>query len=140
MRYDDIRTMDVNLSENNGQLILKEIWGQSDWRCYSDALTSDTGSLIERFLVSHARMPGILMDEMLALVPVTVFRYTNKENGVRVEGATFINGAVITLVGRDYSRTKLLFVDDKTAERWSYPNSHQYLGRGNEPSPPAVST
>lgn len=139
MDYEYIRLADSTLSANVSEITLREIC-ERGWRCYSSVFVSQTETLIQRFLASHARMPGVLTEEMLALIPIDILRYTNKENGVRVEGATFTNGAVVTVLGTDGTSVKLLFIDDVTAERWKYPDGHQYLGRENGSNPSTVSS
>lgn len=124
MTYEELLVTEPTLSQNNSQKLFFEICHQG-WRCYSNAL-GDIESLVDRFLTSHARIPGAVTEQMLANQPLETLMY-NVE-GLRVIGSLFLNGAVVSIFPPGKPSTQLLFVSDSTAERWSYPNhSYRYL-------------
>lgn len=120
--YDQVLLASPTLSENNSEKIMIELLTKEGWRCYSSAIFPECMGLIMRFLASHAKQPGIVTNEMLALVPVAVFGYHVSHSGIRVKGATFLNGAVVAVFPQEEPATQLLFVDEETATTWSYPN------------------
>lgn len=120
MTFDELLTAEPTLSQNNSKALFYEICHQH-WRCYSSALTEEVTQLTERFLRSHARIPGVVTEQMLATLPMEVFRYTTDAQ-LKVFGALFINGAVAMVVPADLPGVQLLFVSDSTAAEWNYPD------------------
>ena len=89
------------------------------WRTYSSGARRDVSELIDRFLTNHARVPGGLSEHLFGVVPIAVFRFTDDADR-RFEGAVFLNGAVVRISRGDHE-AHFLFVDEKTAETWGYP-------------------
>jgi hypothetical protein len=126
MTYDDIMQLEPTLSPNNSEMLFRALLTH-DWRYYSSVVTPDIDVLIERFLKSHARMPGFVTDEILAVVPIEVFEWRTSA-GVGTHGALFTNGAVVSIVGTHGQMVNMLFVDETTADRWRYPEGYLKYG------------
>lgn len=137
MTLEELLLAQPTMSENNSEKLMIEIMTQPDWRCYSSAIFPGCVGLIGRFLASHAKQPGLVTTEMLALVPITVFGYHVTHSGVRVRGATFLNGAVVVVYPPQDTATHLLFVDEATATTWSYPD--EGFRRLNDPAEEGIS-
>lgn len=120
MVLDEILTMDATISENISRGVVLELF-QQGWRLYSHKTTWDIEGLINRYLASHARLPGVLTDESFAWRPIEVFYF--RENGIVHRGALFLNGAVYVQQDLTTGDTAtLLFVSNETAEKWVYPD------------------
>lgn len=121
MTYDDLLTIEPTLSENVSRGMFHEIL-QQGWRAYSseELGQEETQQLVDRFLRAHARIPGLITEKMMATMPIDSFRYTTEE-GARILGSLFLNGAVVTVFPPNIGSTLILFVNDATAEQWKYP-------------------
>lgn len=132
MTYEEIMQLETTMSSNNSQKVFLELL-YGEWRFYSNQVTPVTDELIDRFLQSHARMPGFVTDEILAVVPVEIFGWRT-DSGVGTHGALFTNGAVLSITGEG-KQVKLLFIDEATAHRWGYPDGYSVRSeRANEES------
>lgn len=122
MNLADIATMAATMSANASEMVLVELFFQSDWRCYSTELSADTPELAQRYLDAHARIPGLLTTEMLGEIPLEVIRWTKRDNDVQLvcEGVTFLNGAVV-LMHLGAETITLLFVSNEVAVANHYP-------------------
>lgn len=97
------------------------------WRCYSSELT-EMMDLAERFVASHARIPGVFGNSMVATRPVEVFGWQGAETGNILRGVLFLNGAVAWVRVGNQELT-LLLVDEETASTWGYPEDYERMER-----------
>lgn len=133
MTYDEVMQMEPTLSSNNSEMLFRELLTHN-WRYYSNHTTLEIDTLIERFLQSHARMPGFVTDEILAVIPIEVFEWRTPA-GVGTHGALFTNGAVVSIAGTEGQLVKMLFIDETTADRWRYPEGYFIHGERADEEP-----
>jgi hypothetical protein len=103
--------------------IFNDIYKKEDWRLYTSVTHVETESLINRFLNSHAQIPGGLSETLPGFVPMAVIRFGAQER--LHEALIYINGAVMFISDKDYKGAWFLFVSDTTAQTWGY--SPNYL-------------
>lgn len=114
-------------SFDGSRALLLEIMQRTDWRCYSSKAGVDTKPLVERYLQHHARVPGVLRHDALALIPAAVLEMQDPD-GTSYKGALFMNGAVL-LIQHPGELVYTLFIEHDTAERWGYPTEgHTTIG------------
>lgn len=124
MEWDKISELKATVSENVSQGILQDIFlTQRGWVFYSTNFEIATIKYINRYLASHARVPGILPDSLtLGLVPIDIVRV--KSGDLMMEGAVFLNGATLRL----HTPTNVvdyLLMQRSDAEFWNYPPTYK---------------
>lgn len=128
MRYKDIPSMQATVSANVSQGMFIELLNKANMRLYTSVLYPNLEQLIDRFLASHARIPGIVTEQTLGIIPINVIRWDKRQEQLRIEGVIFLNGAVCTMYAPD-KVISFFFVDDHTAKSFHYPEvGYKMLG------------
>lgn len=120
MNYLNIAGEEATLSPEMSQRAFGEIVA-GPWRCYASAIGA-YDDWINRYLSAHARVPGIVTDDMPSATPVYVLRWWRQAPPPGMaEGIVYRNGAVITIYTQGQAALKLLFVAEADATGWRYP-------------------
>lgn len=128
MQYEDIFT--YKLPTLTGTAAVDRFFqflSESQWRCYSSVKHPSIDYMINAFISLHAEMPGIVTESLKAMRPiwlldgeVTLGYENNEVQHLRIRGAIYSNGAFFE-VSNLIETNVLLFVDDRTAQKYSYP-------------------
>ena len=142
MIFEDLETLPATANEYHSRMILAAVYNEQDWLCYSGSNDITIRYLMRRYLTSHARIMGVFTPTLCgAQKPLSVIRFKpdkdiQKKNlnnmGQKkafkkidlVEGATFLNGAVIRISYVD-TENFVLFISRDDAEFWGYPTKGQ---------------
>ena len=127
MTLDHILEQAPTLSPDQSYLLILGL-GTQPWRCYSSQTFPDTRELIDRFIRSHGRIPGLITETMLSPLPAQVFSYYDDTSRASYKGGLYSNGAVVYVLHPTKGATWTLFIDDHTAREWGYPREgYTYL-------------
>lgn len=123
MELNDFTTLNPTLTESHSVAAFLEILTHEGWVCYTSTRSThvDVDALANRFLRSHALVPGLVTEFTLATEPVAVW-YWKEDNGETYKGGLFSNGAVHLRFGPDGSSDVMLFVAKETTQKWGYPD------------------
>ena len=95
---------------------------KTEWRCYNKNVLGtpkEVEHLAERYIISHATVPGLLTEETISVTPMFVFEF--EYDAQRVKGLVFLNGCVIKIETPELTHY-MLFVQDGVAKAWKYPS------------------
>ena len=117
----DLRQAVPSHGAKSSQAYFAEIL-QQNWRIYSVDWYALTPKLIERFMRSHSKTPGLGDRESLAPFPISIlFWESPKKEPIKV--GVYSNGAVVL----KNNAADTLLIDDKTAEIWNYPDEYEKI-------------
>lgn len=129
MDIDELLSKEPNMSEFSSKKLLLEIFSKEEWRCYGSNICDESEELASRYLKHHARIPGLISNEMVAHNPASVFYFADDEDRESVKGGLFSNGAVI-FSHAEGKRSTSLFIDEAAAQRLGYPDKgYVYLSQ-----------
>jgi hypothetical protein len=118
---EELPNTEASLSPNLSAALLKEVFEQSSWRLYVSSDNFQTKGLVNRYLASHAQVPGGVSSTMHGFVPIETFRFVASSK--LYEGFLFSNGAVVHIQDAHGKMVLGLFIDEQTADMWGYPPS-----------------
>lgn len=103
-----------------GQILLTK-----EWRQYSSLHEKELDYWIDRFLLSHAKVPSLINTGktmyVYAISPLSILRW--RDGTMIARGALFSNGAVM-LFSDSHETIEMLFIDDATAKLYNYPDTY----------------
>lgn len=101
-------------------LIADMIAHDRGWIYFQASFEPLTPYLSERFVLNHARVPGILTATRRPLSqPLAVLRYVSLSEHL-IESVIFLNGAVVRMTAKETDNL-FLFISEEDAKFWNYP-------------------
>ena len=122
MNLEGLIHAEPTMSDNASYVAIIGILNTPHWRCYTTKSYNRTHELVERFMRAHGQAKGLVTDTMLSPIPAEILYFTDHENGIRIKGGIWINGAVTYVTHSEKGPTTSLFIDDETAQMWGYPD------------------